>query len=105
VSLDAISDAISSQESRPSSVPPRSDFPLLPARPALLESRRARLAESRALSCVFFNQQTVLAWSVNYSWSFLIPIVIALVFSFVHGAFTGAFWDAVGLKPKSVEEK
>lgn len=30
---------------------------------------------------------------------FLVPIVIAFVFSFVHGAFTGAFWAAVGLKP------
>lgn len=30
----------------------------------------------------------------------LIPIVIALVFSFVHGAFTGRFWDVVGLRAK-----
>ena len=30
---------------------------------------------------------------------FLVPILIALVFSLVHGAFTGYFWDAMGLKP------
>ena len=30
---------------------------------------------------------------------FLAPIVIAFVFSLVHGAFTGAFWDAIGLGP------
>ena len=30
---------------------------------------------------------------------FLVPIVIAFVFSYAHGAFTGAFWAAVGLKP------
>jgi len=30
---------------------------------------------------------------------FLAPIVIAFVFSLVHGAFTGAFWDAIGLSP------
>lgn len=30
---------------------------------------------------------------------FLIPIAIAFLFSLVHGAFTGYFWDAVGLKP------
>lgn len=30
----------------------------------------------------------------------LVPIVIALVFSFVHGAFTGHFWDALGLRAK-----
>lgn len=29
---------------------------------------------------------------------FLIPIAIAFLFSLVHGAFTGYFWDAVGLK-------
>lgn len=31
---------------------------------------------------------------------FYVPIVIAVVFSFVHGAFTGHFWDVLGLKPK-----
>lgn len=31
---------------------------------------------------------------------FYVPIVIALLFSLVHGAFTGHFWDALGLKAK-----
>lgn len=30
----------------------------------------------------------------------LVPLVIALVFSFVHGGFTGSFWDLLGLKAK-----
>lgn len=30
----------------------------------------------------------------------LIPIVIAFAMSYVHGAFTGLFWDVVGLKAK-----
>ena len=30
----------------------------------------------------------------------LVPIVIALLFSFVHGAFTGQFWDLLGLRAK-----
>jgi len=29
----------------------------------------------------------------------LVPIAIALIISFVHGAFTGLFWDVMGLKP------
>ena len=29
----------------------------------------------------------------------LVPIVIAFAFSLVHGAFTGSFWDAIGLGP------
>ena len=36
---------------------------------------------------------------------FLAPIVIAFVFSLVHGAFTGYFWDAVGLKPADKNRK
>lgn len=31
---------------------------------------------------------------------FFIPVLIAFAFSFVHGAFTGHFWDALGLKAK-----
>lgn len=30
----------------------------------------------------------------------LVPIVVAMVFSLVHGAFTGHFWDLLGLRAK-----
>ncbi|MCB1787422.1 MAG: hypothetical protein KDJ33_14335 [Gammaproteobacteria bacterium] len=30
----------------------------------------------------------------------LVPLAVALVFSLVHGAFTGHFWDVLGLRPK-----
>lgn len=33
---------------------------------------------------------------------FLVPIVIAFIFSFAHGAFTGYFWEALGVKAKTV---
>lgn len=33
--------------------------------------------------------------------SFIIPIIIALVFSLVHGSFTERFWGMLGLKPKN----
>lgn len=29
-----------------------------------------------------------------------VPVVVAFSFSFVHGAFTGHFWDVLGFKPK-----
>lgn len=32
---------------------------------------------------------------------FFVPIGIALLFSFVHGAFTGRFWDVLGLKART----
>lgn len=28
----------------------------------------------------------------------LVPIIVAFVMSYVHGAFTGMFWDSLGLK-------
>ena len=31
---------------------------------------------------------------------FFVPIVLALVFSMIHGAFTAHFWDVLGVKPK-----
>jgi ABC-type transport system involved in multi-copper enzyme maturation permease subunit len=30
----------------------------------------------------------------------LLPVGVAFIFSFVHGAFTGKFWDALGAKPR-----
>lgn len=53
---------------------------------------------------LFANAQAVLEFSVRERWSFVVPIAIAFLFSFVHGAFTGAFWDAVGLKPRVVRK-
>ncbi len=32
---------------------------------------------------------------------FLIPILIALIFSFIHGAFATYFWQSLGLKSKN----
>ncbi|MBS4096223.1 MAG: hypothetical protein KGZ83_05215 [Sulfuricella sp.] len=29
---------------------------------------------------------------------FLVPIVIAFIFSYVHGTFTGHFWESLGIK-------
>jgi len=31
----------------------------------------------------------------------LVPLGVALVFSLVHGAFTGHFWDLLGLRAKA----
>lgn len=53
---------------------------------------------------LFANEQAVLRLSIEGDWGFAVPIVIAFVFSFVHGAFTGGFWDMLGLKPKVRKE-
>lgn len=31
-------------------------------------------------------------------WLFIVPIVIAFVFSWVHGSFTGHFWELLGIR-------
>jgi hypothetical protein len=38
-------------------------------------------------------------------WNVLLPIVIAFAVSFAHGAFTGLFWEMMGLKPATHAEK
>lgn len=32
---------------------------------------------------------------------FVAPLLVAFVFSYVHGAFTGYFWDSIGLRASS----
>ena len=46
----------------------------------------------------------IMAYSQQGKWFFIIPIAIAFVFSAVHGAFTGHFWDVLGVKAKSVKK-
>ena len=51
---------------------------------------------------LFTYEDAVLIWSVTHSWSFLVPVAIALVFSLAHGSFTSRFWDAIGLRPNTI---
>lgn len=51
----------------------------------------------------YFNEQ-ILIWSKQGGWYFIVPLTIAFVFSFVHGAFTGHFWDLLGVKAKSIKK-
>lgn len=76
---------------------------------------RLRLVVSGALSLflyilLFLNADTVLRMSSRTDGVFfLIPVTIALVFSLAHGAFTGYFWEVLGVLPrhhaKSAKEK
>lgn len=53
---------------------------------------------------LFTNAEAILMMSLQSGWGFLVPIGIAFLFSFVHGAFTGGFWDMVGLKAQTRKE-
>ncbi|NGZ05820.1 MAG: hypothetical protein G8237_05630 [Magnetococcales bacterium] len=45
-------------------------------------------------------EQPILAWSTRGGWYFIIPVAIAFLFSWVHGQFTAAFWDTLGIQAK-----
>lgn len=47
---------------------------------------------------MFANEGLVLQASAKGRWYSVIPLVVAFVFCFVHGAFTARFWDALGVK-------
>ncbi len=58
-------------------------------------------ALTAALYWLLFHHETqVLGLSSQGKWAFWAPVTIAFVFSYTHGAFTGEFWDLLGVKAK-----
>ena len=49
---------------------------------------------------LFANEESVMAWSRQGGWWFVLPIAIAFIFSVVHGSFTSQFWETLGVKAK-----
>ena len=49
---------------------------------------------------LFLAEDLVLQLSALGGWYFLVPVTIAFAFSLAHGAFTGHFWDLLGVKAK-----
>ena len=49
---------------------------------------------------LFVAEELVLQLSVRGGWYFLVPVTIAFAFSLAHGAFTGHFWDLLGVKAR-----
>ncbi|MET0105892.1 MAG: hypothetical protein ABW072_12250 [Sedimenticola sp.] len=50
-----------------------------------------------------FNSE-ILSLSKEGRWNFIVPMIIAFVFSIVHGNFTGQFWDLFGIKAKTTKK-
>jgi uncharacterized membrane protein HdeD (DUF308 family) len=50
-------------------------------------------------------ESQLIQWTAQGKWTFIVPIGIAFLFSFVHGHFTGDFWDILGIKPNLSGEK
>jgi len=52
---------------------------------------------------LFYFEDRILELSRGYAvdgWYFLGPILIALIFSAVHGVFTNNFWELLGIRAK-----
>lgn len=46
------------------------------------------------------NQEIVKELCSKGRWYAFFPIIVAFIFSFVHGNFTDAFWSVLGVEPK-----
>ena len=53
---------------------------------------------------LYLYEEPILELSKEGGWNFYIPMVIAFVFSIVHGNFTGQFWDMFGIKAKTTKK-
>ena len=49
---------------------------------------------------LFYYEEDIIRLCKKGGWYFLFPVSVAFVFSFFHGAFTGMFWDALGVKAR-----
>jgi hypothetical protein len=55
-------------------------------------------ASALCYGLLFGNQKEVMAaFTRTDGWYPLLPVVTAFVFSFAHGAFTGCFWEVLGV--------
>lgn len=49
---------------------------------------------------LFIYEKEVINLCKQGGWGFLFPVSVAFLISIFHGAFTGLFWDVLGIKPK-----
>jgi len=54
---------------------------------------------------IYVSESQLVQWTAQGKWTFIVPITIAFMISFVHGHFTGEFWELLGIKPKLSGEK
>jgi hypothetical protein len=49
---------------------------------------------------LFVLEEPIMAFIRRGHWAFVLPIAIAFLVSYFHGAFTGGFWEVLGIKAK-----
>ena len=67
-------------------------------RPQLIRLGLFGMATALLYAGLFLFEDVIVGSTQHGHWSFVIPIALAFVFSFFHGAFTGGFWDILGIR-------
>jgi len=49
---------------------------------------------------LFAFEYEILEFTHQGRWTFVVPVAIAFLMSYVHGGFTAAFWDWFGIRAK-----
>jgi hypothetical protein len=58
------------------------------------------LTSAALYAMLYLFEDKVMELAAHGDWYFIVPILIAFAFSYVHGAFTGHFWEILGIKAK-----
>lgn len=68
---------------------------------SLLRTILYGLASALLYYLLYAYSEPILNLSRQGHWAFIIPVGIAFIFSYVHGHFTGYFWERMGMTAKS----
>ena len=49
---------------------------------------------------LYFFEDSILEFTSRGGWFFIAPVILAFVFSYIHGSFTSHFWEVLGIKAK-----
>lgn len=52
-----------------------------------------------------YEKEVMAAFTRTDGWYPALPVLTAFVFSFAHGAFTGYFWEVVGVRARPVKKE
>ena len=70
-----------------------------------------QLIASGIVSCALYlllylyEREIMAAFTRTDGWFPVLPVLAALVFSFAHGAFTGYFWEVLGIKARRNQQE
>ncbi|MCK5876368.1 MAG: hypothetical protein KAG43_01935 [Candidatus Marithrix sp.] len=71
---------------------------------AVIQTTSLAVSSAVLYFLLYYFSDSIMDWSHQGGWYFVIPVVIAFIFSFVHGAFANHFWDMLGVKAKPVKK-